>query len=707
MLFKVLAVVLLVAGIAHVASAATVMDVGQSIPVYVTAAGGHSPYSFSWVTAAGASCPGFSNPGSAASSFTYYPSSATSDCAFTATITDSSRPPQVTTFTTPQLVVNSAPSVTISASSTNINSGQSTTLTADPSGGTSPYSYQWYSDSGCSQTIGGATAQSYSASPTSTTTYCVRITDGATTPAPATSTETIGVSASTVTTTINPTTTIPGGSTATTTISNYIPPAGNGGFSSSWGTSGSGGSQAVFTPTVQTPSPDCKSILNFSSGYHFDIKLPDRSFFINESFVNPGDAGIIVDNNTVYTLTPNIPAVIYTNSSGKYNITLTNISYISIGHPVQLRLCETPTPTTTTTIPPANVIPQVPLNTTTIATTTIVANSISKGPVQPTVAIIGWLKLIIIILIIVIILLAIICLLVIAFYRRKRDEEEGTGGSDFTPYTPKEDYQARERPRARPAYEEPAAPMEEAVATAPYVPPMEEEPAPYMAPEPEPETMRPTTQPETEGYVYFPPPVSTAPAERAAPEPEPEPIQAQPEQQPEPEGYVYFPPPADVVTAAPMGAPAKAPNQLAEEPEEEEDSTLEDSEEEKEFSDGKGKPTDDDAEDDGEEEEPEDGDGSSTDTERRYQPSGATKVTYGADEKESEEKEEAEGEEPSADAEEEKEERPKAAKRPAGRSSRRAKRAADEEEEEELPAAKARKGRGRPKRQKPVPEKDD
>ena len=41
-------------------------------------------------------------------------------------------------------------------------------LTANPAGGTGPYSYQWYTSSDCSTSpIGGATASTYSTGPLS------------------------------------------------------------------------------------------------------------------------------------------------------------------------------------------------------------------------------------------------------------------------------------------------------------------------------------------------------------------------------------------------------------------------------------------------------------------------------------------------------------------------------------------------------------
>ena len=70
-------------------------------------------------------------------------------------------------------------------SSPTIDNGQSITLTANPSGGTPPYTYQWYtatSSGTCSTSdtaISGATSSTYTASPTSSTYYGYIVTDSA------------------------------------------------------------------------------------------------------------------------------------------------------------------------------------------------------------------------------------------------------------------------------------------------------------------------------------------------------------------------------------------------------------------------------------------------------------------------------------------------------------------------------------------------
>ena len=73
--------------------------------------------------------------------------------------------------------------VTLSPSPGGMDTGKSITLTANPSGGPSPYTYQWYTASSagtCSisdLSISGATSSSYTVSPTSNTYYCAIISD--------------------------------------------------------------------------------------------------------------------------------------------------------------------------------------------------------------------------------------------------------------------------------------------------------------------------------------------------------------------------------------------------------------------------------------------------------------------------------------------------------------------------------------------------
>lgn len=105
-------------------------------------------------------------------------------------VTDSSSPtPSTMTSLATDVVTNSALVVgSVTPAAPTISMGHSITLTANPSGGTTPYGYQWYASSSssgaCSSGIEilGATASTYSASPTISTYYCYTLTDGATAP---------------------------------------------------------------------------------------------------------------------------------------------------------------------------------------------------------------------------------------------------------------------------------------------------------------------------------------------------------------------------------------------------------------------------------------------------------------------------------------------------------------------------------------------
>ncbi len=74
-----------------------------------------------------------------------------------------------TASATTSITVNSDPSITAAASTSQADTGFSVTFSASPSGGTSPYSYQWYWSNGTE--ISGATSSSYTGSFTSPGTY--------------------------------------------------------------------------------------------------------------------------------------------------------------------------------------------------------------------------------------------------------------------------------------------------------------------------------------------------------------------------------------------------------------------------------------------------------------------------------------------------------------------------------------------------------
>ena len=65
------------------------------------------------------------------------------------------------------------------ASNTTIDSGQKSLITSHPQGGTTPYTYNWFTGAACTSQIGGATSATYLASPISTTSYYYKVYDSA------------------------------------------------------------------------------------------------------------------------------------------------------------------------------------------------------------------------------------------------------------------------------------------------------------------------------------------------------------------------------------------------------------------------------------------------------------------------------------------------------------------------------------------------
>ncbi len=211
-------------------SSETKIDVGQSVTVTATASSGSSPYTYSWSS----SCPGFTSPGNAAS-FTYTPN-AVSSCSISVTVTDSMNG-KASASTGTIVISNALISGAITPNSYSMDSGQSVTLTANPSGGTTPYSYQWYSgsSSACSSdtAITGATSSTYTASPTSSTYYCYKVTDSSESPENAVSNtvQVVVYPAPTVTLYLSPSNSIAYGENV---AANAIVTGGSGNFIYSW-----------------------------------------------------------------------------------------------------------------------------------------------------------------------------------------------------------------------------------------------------------------------------------------------------------------------------------------------------------------------------------------------------------------------------------------------------------------------------------------
>ena len=221
-----------------VAPTAPTIDSGQTVTLTATGSGGSGGYSYAWYLS---TCSGSSlsttNP--------YTTPSLTSTTTYCVEVTDS----LVSTATALVTVtVNSALGVSVAPTAPTIDSGQTVTLTATGSGGSGGYSYAWYLStcSGSSlSTINPYTTPSL----TSTTTYCVKVTDSLVSAATASVTVTVN---SALSVSVAPTApTIDSGQTVTLTATGS---GGSGGYSYAWYLSTCSGSSLSTTNPYTTPS---------------------------------------------------------------------------------------------------------------------------------------------------------------------------------------------------------------------------------------------------------------------------------------------------------------------------------------------------------------------------------------------------------------------------------------------------------------------
>ncbi|MBI3859940.1 MAG: hypothetical protein HY296_06875 [Thaumarchaeota archaeon] len=150
------------------------IDEGQSIALSASPAGGSHTYSYQWYN--GAAC---TNQISGATASTYSASPA-STATYSYKVTDSPQGlPSTSACSSGDVVTVNSPVTAgaITPASPKIDAGQSIVLTANPAGGTSPLSYQWYSATGCATAITGQTGPTYTASPASTSAYSYRVAD--------------------------------------------------------------------------------------------------------------------------------------------------------------------------------------------------------------------------------------------------------------------------------------------------------------------------------------------------------------------------------------------------------------------------------------------------------------------------------------------------------------------------------------------------
>lgn len=156
---------------------ALVADRGQGIALAAHPSGGSPPYSIEWFPDANCTGTGIG----AGYGLTASPSSNT---VYSYSVVDSASEPHAECSAPAAVTINPPLSVpTVSVSSATAYPGQDVLLTASGSGGTPPYSYQWYiGEPPAGAAIAGATDSSYNAAQTDTTEYYVSLRDSAASP---------------------------------------------------------------------------------------------------------------------------------------------------------------------------------------------------------------------------------------------------------------------------------------------------------------------------------------------------------------------------------------------------------------------------------------------------------------------------------------------------------------------------------------------
>ena len=165
-----------------VTPASPTMDYGQSITLTSNPGGGTPPYSYQWYWSSSNSglCSAGTALGAGSTQVTGLEVTGPGTYYYCYVVTDSV--PNSASSGWDALTVDSALSAgTLSPSPVTMDIGQTIDLTANPSGGTGHYGFQWQvgSSSTCSSNsaISGATNPTYAATPSSSVYYCVVITD--------------------------------------------------------------------------------------------------------------------------------------------------------------------------------------------------------------------------------------------------------------------------------------------------------------------------------------------------------------------------------------------------------------------------------------------------------------------------------------------------------------------------------------------------
>ena len=148
-----------------------------SLSITITSGGSNPSLSYLWYSYTSTSCP--ATGGSIGSSSTYSPSTSTAGTYYYCVKVSDGEGGSAYAATGATVIINSVLGASApTASTATIDNGQSTTLTANPSGGSGTYSsYAWYTNAGCSTSAGLAATSPATASPAATTTYYYTVTD--------------------------------------------------------------------------------------------------------------------------------------------------------------------------------------------------------------------------------------------------------------------------------------------------------------------------------------------------------------------------------------------------------------------------------------------------------------------------------------------------------------------------------------------------